>query len=63
MRCVLVAGLYFPLESAEVPVEFRGLGLRIEDDLAFEEAGVRILSQPLPTSINELHQLRRDQSA
>ncbi|KRX27549.1 putative Xaa-Pro aminopeptidase 3 [Trichinella nelsoni] len=37
-------GLYFPSDCVDVPEEFRGIGMRIEDDVLVTSAGVEVLT-------------------
>lgn len=56
-------GLYIALD-ADVPEEFRGIGIRIEDDIAVTEDGSRNLTPNIPKDPDELERLlaeRRDQ--
>jgi Xaa-Pro aminopeptidase len=46
-------------ESAEVAPEYRGLGIRIEDDVMVSEDGHVVLSAEIPKSIHELEQACR----
>jgi Xaa-Pro aminopeptidase len=41
-------GLYFGLDAAEVPERYRGIGVRIEDDVLIEDLGARVLSVAVP---------------
>jgi Xaa-Pro aminopeptidase len=41
-------GLYFKADDLTVPEEFRGIGIRIEDDVLVTEEGCRILSDDVP---------------
>jgi Xaa-Pro aminopeptidase len=41
-----------------VPAEFRGIGIRIEDDVHVTPAGVEVLSAAAPKQIEELETLR-----
>ena len=41
-------GLYFQADDLTVPVEYRGIGVRIEDDILVTESGNRNLSDGLP---------------
>jgi Xaa-Pro aminopeptidase len=47
-------GLYFHKEDLLVPEEFRGIGVRIEDDVLMTEAGPVNLSAQLPRSADEV---------
>ena len=41
-------GLYFQADDLTVPEEYRGIGVRIEDDILVTEDGNRNLSAALP---------------
>ena len=41
-------GIYFKSTDLMVPEEFRGIGVRIEDDILITEDGCRVLSQDFP---------------
>lgn len=41
-------GLYFHADDLRVPVAYRGIGVRIEDDVLVTETGVENLSAALP---------------
>nr|MDQ3359063.1 M24B family metallopeptidase [Actinomycetota bacterium] len=47
-------GLYFKADDLLVPEEFRGIGVRIEDDVVITGAGCRNLSGSLPRSADEV---------
>jgi Xaa-Pro aminopeptidase len=51
-------GLYIPADASDVPDEFRGIGIRIEDDVHMTPSGVEVLSAAAPKQIEELETLR-----
>jgi Xaa-Pro aminopeptidase len=47
-------GLYFRPDDATVPERFRGIGVRIEDDIAVTASGYEQLSAMLPSRVDEV---------
>lgn len=47
-------GLYFQADDLTVPQEYRGIGVRIEDDILVTEDGNRNLSAALPRQADEV---------
>jgi Xaa-Pro aminopeptidase len=47
-------GLYFQPHDLTVPEEFRGIGVRIEDDVLVTADGYRLLSRGLPSAPDEV---------
>jgi Xaa-Pro aminopeptidase len=52
-------GLYFQTDDLTVPTRYRGIGVRIEDDVLVTARGHRILSDMLPTDPDEVEQWMR----
>ena len=53
--CITVEpGLYFKSTDLLVPEEFRGIGVRIEDDIVITEGECRILSDRLPRTADDV---------
>ena len=50
-------GLYVP-DTDEVPAAFRGVGIRIEDDVLVTDAGAEVLSADAPKDPTEIESLR-----
>ena len=50
-------GLYLPPEDTTLPLEKRGLGFRIEDDILITKTGAKVLSQAIPKEAEEITNL------
>ena len=53
-------GLYFQLDDRTVPQRYRGIGVRIEDDVLITDDGCRILSDELPRETDDVERWLRD---
>jgi Xaa-Pro aminopeptidase len=53
-------GLYFQPDDETVPPEFRGIGVRIEDDVLVTASGCRVLSDELPRSADDVQEWVRE---
>jgi len=47
-------GLYFPADDMDVPAEYRGIGIRIEDDIRITKDGSENLTSMIPKSVEEI---------
>ena len=49
-------GLYFPPDDTKVPPHYRGLGIRIEDDILITQSGAENLTQEAPKERKDVEQ-------
>jgi Xaa-Pro aminopeptidase len=47
-------GIYVPADAEDAPEQFRGMGIRIEDDVLITEDGNRVLTAATPKTITEI---------
>lgn len=57
MAFTLEPGLYIPQDAVGVPREFRGIGIRIEDDVLMTEKGPLNLTRELPKEVEDIEKL------
>jgi Xaa-Pro aminopeptidase len=53
-------GIYIGEGDAALPEKFRGIGIRIEDDVALLKNGVQILSAAAPKAVADIEYLMRE---
>ncbi|MEO1870702.1 Xaa-Pro aminopeptidase [Cobetia amphilecti] len=58
MVLTIEPGLYIP-QDGDIPLEYRGIGIRIEDDVAVTAAGHEVLSHGVPKSVEAIEALMR----
>jgi Xaa-Pro aminopeptidase len=50
-------GIYVPVDDETVPAEYRGIGVRIEDDILVTKTGYEVLTAKAPKEIAEIEAL------
>ena len=54
MVLTIEPGLYFQTDDLTVPAKYRGIGVRIEDDVVVTKKGYRNLSADIPTEVDDV---------
>jgi Xaa-Pro aminopeptidase len=47
-------GLYFQTDDLTVPGKYRGIGVRIEDDVVVTNKGCKVLSSDIPRTVKDV---------
>jgi len=53
-------GLYISADNMSVAEQWRGIGVRIEDDIVVTEQGYEVLTEGVPKSVHEIEKLMKD---
>jgi Xaa-Pro aminopeptidase len=51
------SGIYIKPDDTKVPNRFRGIGIRIEDDIVITDTGYDVLSDKCPKSVESIEDL------
>ncbi|TYZ63035.1 hypothetical protein PybrP1_004029 [[Pythium] brassicae (nom. inval.)] len=51
-------GIYLPKNDQNIPNEFRGIGIRIEDDVIITATGIEVITKKVPKELDEMEALR-----
>jgi Xaa-Pro aminopeptidase len=54
MCLTIEPGLYFQEDDLTVPAKYRGIGVRIEDDVVVTARGCKNLSEEIPHTVKEI---------
>ncbi|AWF82963.1 Xaa-Pro aminopeptidase [Microbulbifer sp. A4B17] len=54
MVMTIEPGIYIPENDENIPAQFRGIGIRIEDDVALTSKGPQVLSAAAPKAIEDI---------
>ncbi len=57
MSFTVEPGLYFPIDDQDCPAKFRGIGIRIEDDVVVTQTGCEVLTATAPKEISDLEKI------
>jgi len=60
MVLTIEPGLYMPLDDTELDVQWRGIGIRIEDNIVVTETGCENLTASCPETVNDIEALMAD---
>ena len=57
MTMTVEPGIYIATDNLTVPVQWRGIGVRIEDDVVVTEQGCHVLTNAVPKTVAEIEAL------
>ena len=57
MLFTIEPGLYFAADDSEVPERYRGIGIRIEDDILVTNDGFENLTKMIPKKIEDIEKI------
>ena len=56
MYFTIEPGLYLNSNDETIPRKYRGIGIRIEDDILITKGGNEIITRDIPKEINEIEE-------
>ena len=62
MVLTIEPGIYVNPTDTDAPSEYRGIGVRIEDDVLVTESGYQILTEAVPKEVSEIEALMQEES-
>jgi Xaa-Pro aminopeptidase len=62
MVTTIEPGIYISPNNRKIPKKWRGIGVRIEDDVLVTESGYRILSEGIPKTVVEIEAFMSEQT-
>jgi Xaa-Pro aminopeptidase len=57
MTFTIEPGLYIPAHDQSAPAEYRGIGIRIEDNLVVTAQGCEVMSKSVPKEVSEMEKI------
>lgn len=60
MVITMEPGIYIPIESPDVDVKYRGIGIRIEDDILITPNGHEVITDEVPRTMAEIEKLMKE---
>ncbi|EQC38679.1 hypothetical protein SDRG_04375 [Saprolegnia diclina VS20] len=54
MIITIEPGIYLPQNDESIPSAYRGIGIRIEDDVLITESGIEVLTSSIPKTVSDL---------
>ncbi|MBD0370801.1 MAG: Xaa-Pro aminopeptidase, partial [Pyrinomonadaceae bacterium] len=56
-------GIYIAADTKDIPEQYAGIGVRIEDDVLVTDAGRRVLTDKAPKQVEEIEELMEKSKA
>ncbi|HYO91559.1 MAG TPA: Xaa-Pro aminopeptidase [Pyrinomonadaceae bacterium] len=63
MVITIEPGIYIAADTKDIPLQYAGIGVRIEDDVLVTEKGHRVLTDKAPTEVGEIEKLMEQSKA